>query len=100
MAESLTKPDGTFKAEVGKLAKITEILRADASFEITEKCEYKEFIIITKHPVPEGVYTVKVVCMFSKLTAETKLNVKGPSILDSIKDMLGRMTGKIRYKKG
>lgn len=99
VAEALTKPDGTFRAEVGKLAKITELLRADASFEITEKYEYKELIIVTQPPIPEGVYTVKVVCMLSKLTAETKLAVKGPSILDDAKDFLGRMTGKIRYGK-
>lgn len=97
VAESVVKPDGTFKAEVSKLTRITEILRADASFEIEKK--YKEFVIITQPPIPEGVYTAKVVCMSSDMTAETKLNVKGPSILDSTKDLLGRMLGKIRYKK-
>jgi hypothetical protein len=37
--------------------------------------------------------------MSSNLTAETKLSVKGPSILDGTKDLLGKMLGKIRYKK-
>jgi len=97
VAESLIQPDGTFKAEVSKLTRITEILRADANFEIEKK--YKEFLIITQPPIPVGVYTAKVTCMSSDMTAETKLNVKSPSILDSTKDLLGKMLGKIRYKK-
>ena len=97
VAEALIQPDGTFKAEVSKLTKIVEILRADAGFEINKK--YKEFVIITQPPVPEGVYTAKVTCMSSDMTAETKLTVKDPSIVDSTKDLLGRMLGKIRYKK-
>ncbi len=97
VAESLIQPDGTFKAEVSKLTKITEILRADANFEIEKK--YKEFVIITQPPIPKGLYTAKVVCMSSDMTAETKLNVKGPTILDRMKDFLGKMLGKIRYKK-
>ena len=97
VAESLIQPDGTFKAEVSKLTRITEILRADASFEIEKK--YKEFVIIIQPPIPEGVYTGKVICMSSDMTAETKLTVKGPSIVDSTKDFLGKRLGKIRYKK-
>jgi hypothetical protein len=97
VAEGPVQQGGTFKAEVSKLTKITEILRADASFEINKK--YKEFVIITQPPIPEGVYTAKVICMKSTMTAETKLTVKGPSILDSTKDWLGKMLGKIRYKK-
>jgi hypothetical protein len=52
VAESLIQPDGTFKAEVSKLTRITEILRADAGFEIEKK--YKEFVIITQPPFPRG----------------------------------------------
>ena len=97
VAEATIQPDGTFKAEVSKLAKITEILRADAGFEIEEK--YKEFVIITQPPIPEGIYTAKVTCMMSDITAETKVTVKGPSVVDSLKDWIGKLTGKIRYKK-
>jgi hypothetical protein len=82
---------------VSKLTRITEFLRADANFETGKK--YKEFVIISQPPIPEGVYTAKVVCMSSDMTAETKLTVKGPSILDSTKDFLGKKLGKIRYKK-
>lgn len=97
VAEAAIQPDGTFKAEVSKLTKITEFLRADAGFEFEDK--YKEFIIITQPPIPEGVYTAHVTSMMSDLSGETKLTVKGPSPVDSIKDLLGRLMGKIRYKK-
>jgi hypothetical protein len=97
VAEALIQPDGTFKAEVSKLTRITEILRADANFEIEKK--YKEFVIITQPPIPGGVYSAKVTCMSSDMTAETKLTIKGPSIVDSTKDFLGKKLGKIRYKK-
>jgi len=97
VAEAPIQPDGTFQAEVSKLTKITEFLKADAGFEIKEK--YEEFIIITQPPIPEGVYTAKVTCMSSDLTAETKLTVKGPSTFNSLMDWLGKKKGKIRDKR-
>lgn len=97
VAEAPIQPDGTFKAEVSKLTKITEFLKADAGFEIKEK--YEEFIIITQPPIPKGVYTAKVTCMSSDLTAETKLTVKGPSTFNSLMDWLGKKKGKIRDKR-
>ena len=97
VAEAPIQPDGTFQAEVSKLTKITEFLKADAGFEIKEK--YEEFIIITQPPIPEGVYTAKVTCMSSDLTAETKLMVKGPSTFNSLMDWLGKKKGKIRDKR-
>ena len=101
VAEAVIQPDGTFKSEVGessaaKLAKAMEILRAEIAF--NEK--FESIIVITKPPIPEGVYTVKVTSMLSNLTAETKLMVKGPSVIDSLKDWIGKLTGKIQYKKG
>jgi hypothetical protein len=100
VAEAQIKQDGTFRAELGqssmsKLTKAMEILRGD--IEANEK--FEPIVVITKPPIPEGTYTVKVTSMLSKQTAETKLNVKGPSIVDRTKDLLGRMLGKIRYKK-
>jgi hypothetical protein len=95
VAEAPIKPDGTFKAEVSKLTKAMEILRADIGF--NEK--FKEIIIITQLPIPVGVYTVKVTSMLSDLTAQTKLTVKGPSIIDSLKDWIGGLTGKIQHKE-
>jgi hypothetical protein len=97
LAEATIQPDGIFKAEASKLTKITEILRADAGFEIKEK--YEEFIIITQPPIPEGVYTAKVTCMSSDLTAETKLTVKGPTIFNRLMDWLGKKKGKIQDKR-
>jgi hypothetical protein len=55
--------------------------------------------LISKPPIPKGVYTAKVTSMLSKLTAETKLTVKGPTMIDSFTDWLGKLTGKIQYKK-
>lgn len=100
VAEAPIKPDGTFKAEVGessaaKLTKAMEILRADIAF--NEK--FESIIVISQPPIPKGVYTVKVTSMLSDRTAETKLNVKGPSVIDSIMDWIGKLTGKIEHKK-
>jgi len=94
-AEAAINPDGTFIAKVSKLTRAMEILRADIGFD--EK--FRDFIIITQPPIPEGVYTAKVEGMLAKQAAETKLTVKGPSVVDSIKDWLGSLTGKIQHKK-
>jgi hypothetical protein len=97
LAEATIQPDGIFKTEVSKLTKITEILRADAGFEFKEK--YEEFIILTQPPIPEGIYTAKVICMSSDLTAETKMTVKGPTIFNRLMDWLGKKKGKIQDKR-
>ncbi len=100
VAEAVIQPDGAFKAEVGessvaKLTKAMEILRADIAF----NDKFESIIVVTKPPIPEGVYTVRVTSMLSNITAETKLTVKGPSVIDSLKDWIGKLTGKIQYKK-
>ena len=94
-AEAPIKPDGTFKAPVPALTKIMEFLRADITF--NEK--FENVVIISQPPIPKGVYAAKVGSMISKQTAETKLNVKGPTIIDSLKDWIGKLTGKIEHKK-
>jgi len=94
-AEAPIKPDGAFVAKVSKLTRAMEILRADIGFDEN----FKDFIIITQPPIPEGVYVAKVTSMISKQTAETKLTFKGPSVIDSLKDWIGSLTGKIRHKK-
>ena len=101
VAEAPIKPDATFKAELGessmsKLTKAMEILRGD----IVADEKFQPIVVITQPPIPEGIYTVKVTSMLSSLTAETKMTVKGPSIIDSLKDWIGKLTGKIQYKKG
>jgi hypothetical protein len=100
VAEAPIKPDATFKAELGessmsKLTKVMEILRGD----IVADEKYQPIVVITQPPIPEGIYTVKVTSMLSNLTAETRMTVKGPSIMDSLKDWIGKLTGKIQYKK-
>ena len=94
-AEAPIKPDGTFKAPVPALTKIMEFLRADITF--NEK--FENVVIISQPPIPKGVYTAKVGSMILKQTAETKLNVKGPTVIDSLKDWIGKLTGKIEHKK-
>jgi len=37
--------------------------------------------------------------MISKETTETKLTVKGKTVIDSLKDWIGKLTGKIQYKE-
>ncbi len=95
VAEAPIKPDGTFKAPVPPLTKFMELLRADVTFD--EKLQ--NVVVISRPPIPEGVYTARVGTMISKQTAETKLTVKGPSMIDSLKDWIGGLTGKIKHKK-
>jgi len=95
VAEAPVKADGTFKAEVIKLTKAMEILKADIG--MNEK--FDTVIIITQPHIPTGVYTVKVTSMLSDLTAESKLTVDDPSVIDRIKDWIGKLLGKIQYKK-
>ena len=95
MAEAPIQPDGTFKAKVADLTKFMEIMRADIVF--NEK--FQSIVVISQPPIPKGVYKAKVTSMLSKLTAETKLTVKGPTVIDRFKDWIGGLTGKIQHKK-
>lgn len=100
VAEGPIKPDGTFKIELGKssMAKLTkamEILRAD----IVPNEKFEPVVVISQPPIPKGFYTVKVTSMMSPLTAETKLEVKGPTVIDHVIDWIGKLTGKIEKKK-
>jgi hypothetical protein len=95
VAEAPIQKDGTFKTNVGVLTKVMEILRGDITF----NDKFENVIVISQAPIPKGIYTAKVTSMLSKLTAETKLTVKGPTVLDSLTDWLGKLTGKIQYKK-
>jgi hypothetical protein len=95
VAEAPIQKDGTFKATVGALTKVMEILRGDITF----NDKFENVIVISQAPIPKGIYTAKVTSMLSKLTAETKLTVKGPTLIDSLTDWLGKVTGKIQYKE-
>lgn len=93
-AEASIHPDGTFKAPVPALTKVMEFLRADITF--NEK--FENVVILSQPPIPKGIYTARVESMISKQTAETKLSVKGPTIIDRLKDWIGKLTGKIKYQ--
>ncbi len=95
-AEAPIQPGGTFKTAVPALTKIMEFLKADVTF--NEK--FENVVVVSQPPIPKGVYTAKAESMISKQTAETKLNVKGKTVIDSLKDWIGKLTGKIQHKKG
>ena len=94
-AEAPIQSDGTFKATVPPLTKIMEFLKADVTF--NEK--FENVVVISQPPIPEGVYKAKVDSMISKQTAETKLTLKGKTLIDSLKDWIGKLKGKIQYKE-
>jgi hypothetical protein len=83
--------DGFFNAKIGKLAKISELLRV----ELGENEKLETIIIVTQPPIAEGVYTARAVSMESDKTAECQLVLKGPSIIDRFKDWMGGVLGKI-----
>ncbi|MFH1935095.1 MAG: hypothetical protein ABIN18_26450 [Pseudomonadota bacterium] len=78
----------------GLTFKIGVLLRAKTG---TNK-KGETMIVVTQPPIPEGVYTLKAVSMESDKTAECKLTIKGPSILDRMKDWMGGLMGKIEKK--
>lgn len=95
-AEAPIQKDGTFKAVVPPLTKIMEFLRADVTFD--EK--FQNVVVISQPPIPKGIYGAKVESMVSKQIAETKLTVKGKTVIDSFKDWIGALKGRIKHKKG
>jgi hypothetical protein len=91
IADGEVDRDGYFKAEIGKLGKISELLRV----ELGENEKLETIIIVTQPPIPEGVYTATAVSMESDRKAECQLVLKGPSIFDRFKDWMGKVFGKI-----
>jgi len=94
IADANVDKNGQFIAKVGTLPKVNELLRAQIGS--NEKGE--NVIIVTQPPIPASVYSAKAVSMESNKTAVTKLTVKGPSFMDSIKDWIGGLLGKIVKK--
>jgi len=86
--------DGTFTAKVGTLTKVSDFLRAKIGS--NEKME--NIIIITRPPMPVGIYRTRAISMLSDTDAECTLTVKGPSLIDRIKDWIGVKLGKIVKK--
>jgi len=94
IADGNVDKNGNFTAKVSTLVKVSQLLRA--SLGSNEKGE--NIIIVTQPPIPAGEYTAKAISMESDKRAECKLVVKGPSILDRIKDWIGGLLGKIEKK--
>jgi hypothetical protein len=94
VAAADVEKNGTFNAEIGILTKISDFLRATLGS--NEKME--NIIIITNPPMPAGAYTARAVSMLSDKKAECTLNVKGPSMIDRLKDWIGTLLGKIVKK--
>jgi hypothetical protein len=94
IASGDVETDGTFKADIGILTKVSDFLRAD--IESNEKME--NVIVVTKPTMPEGRYKARAISMLSDKMAECTLNVEGPSMIDSLKDWIGTLLGKIVKK--
>jgi len=80
---------GTFNATVGTLTKISDFLRAKIGS--NEKME--NILIITSPPMPAGTYTARAISMLSDREAECTLKVRGPSLIDRVKDWIGVKLG-------
>ena len=94
IADGNVEQKGFFTAKVGRIAKLTDLLRAKLG--MNDKME--SVLIITQSPIPEGLYTIRAVSMDSDKKAECKLLIKGPSFVDKIKDWIGGLMGKIVKK--
>ncbi len=95
IAEAVVDGTGAFKTEeVTRLVKITELLQADTAL----NDQMETYIVISRPPIPAGEYTVRADSMDSDKKAECRLLIKDPSVLDSIKDWLGGLLGKIKKK--
>jgi hypothetical protein len=94
IADGNVDKKGYFAAEVGTLVKFAELLRAKLGS--NEKME--TIVIITQPPMPAGTYTAKAVSMESEKEAQCELVIKGPSLIDRLKDWIGGLMGKIQKK--
>jgi len=94
VAEAEVDANGNFTAKIGKLVKISELLRA----KLGSNKKMETIIIITQPTIAPGTYTARAESMVSDRTAECKLVIKKPSIFDRIKDWIGGLLGKIEKK--
>ena len=95
IADGDVDKNGHFSAKVGTLSRVSDLLRA----ELGENEKGENIIIVTQPPIPKGVYTARAVSMDSDIKAECELVVKGPSLLDRVKDWIGGLLGKIQKRK-
>ncbi len=88
IANGQVDENGKFKADIGLVTKISEFMRAKLD-------AIKGVIIINRSPMPEGTYKTRVSSLMSDTLVYLNITVEGPSIIDSLKDWLGKMMGKI-----
>lgn len=91
--------DGTFRAKVTPLAKITGILKANITGTYGADGTYRQILVITREPIPPGVYKAIARGMISNQQAEADFTVSKPALTDRIKDWLGVKMGKIQVRK-
>lgn len=96
VADAPVRDDGTFQAVAGALGKVTGMLRATISGTYAKDGSYDQYIVLTKPPIPAGMYTVTATGMLSDQSAQTELYVRKPGAGDRIKDWLGKKLGKIK----
>lgn len=96
VADAAVRDDGTFHAVAGALGKVTGMLRATISGTYAKDGSYKQYIVLTKPPIPAGMYTVTATAMLSDQTAQTELQVRKPKAGERIKDWLGKKLGRIK----
>ncbi len=94
-AEGQINHDGTFKASVSMLTKMMEFLKAD----IVMDEQFRPIVLIKDQPIPRGTYTVKASSMLGRQSAETELIILGPTLIDRLKDWIGKLKGSIRYSE-
>lgn len=99
LANGTVGADGTFKAVASPLAKVTGILRANISGNYDEDGSYNQFVVVSKPPVPPGVYTARAMAMLSGQTAETDFIIKEAAGAEQLQDWLGMKLGKIVDKR-
>ncbi len=91
IANAQVKDDGTFEAEIGPVTKISEFMRAKIDAE-------NNVVIVTGAPMHEGIYDVRVSSLMSDSAAGCTIMVNEPSIIDRVKDWIGKLLGKIVVK--
>ncbi len=82
-----TGEDGNFTEEVDKMSKVFNILRADAEFLPDDK----KVLLISIPPIPGGIYEATAVGNISDRKAKCTLTFQDPTIMDKIKDFVGRV---------
>ncbi len=94
IADGNVDQQGYFSAKVGILVKVAELLRG----EIESDDELRNVIVLSQPPIETGTYATRAVSMESDEKAECELVIKGPSLMDRFKDLIGRMLGRIKKK--